>query len=68
MFLLIGFVIEYYQEKRGAYVHLYDTGLMASFLALKRGHSREVAELAEIAGMLHDLLIKNPGFSRCCRN
>ena len=44
------------EAKRGAYVHLYGTGLMASLIALKRGYSREVAELAEIAGMLHDLL------------
>ena len=44
------------RSKRGAYVHLYGVGLMASLLALKRGHSREIAELAEIAGMLHDLL------------
>ena len=44
------------EAKRGAYVHLYGVGLMASLLALKRGHSREEAELAEIAGMLHDLL------------
>ena len=44
------------EAKRGAYVHLYGVGLMASLLALKRGYSREIAELAEIAGMLHDLL------------
>ena len=44
------------EDKRGAYVHLYGVGLMASLIALKRGYSREVAELAEIAGMLHDLL------------
>jgi HD superfamily phosphodiesterase len=44
------------EAKRGAYVHLYGVGLMASLIALKRGYSREVAELAEIAGMLHDLL------------
>ena len=44
------------EAKRGAYVHLYGVGLLASLIALKRGHSREVAELAEIAGMLHDLL------------
>ena len=42
--------------KRGAYVHLYGVGLLAALLALKRGCSRETAELAEIAGMLHDLL------------
>ena len=44
------------EERRGAYVHLYGTGLMAATLALKRGFDRETAELAEIAGMLHDLL------------
>ena len=48
--------IEDEEAKRGAYVHLYGVGLMASLIALKRGHSREVAELAEIAGILHDLL------------
>ena len=44
------------EEKRCAYVHLYGVGLMASLLALKRGFGRETAELAGIAGMLHDLL------------
>ena len=44
------------EAKRGAFVHLYGVGLLASLLALKRGYSREIAELAEIAGMLHDLL------------
>ena len=44
------------ESKRGAYVHLYGVGLLASLIALKRGCSREIAELAEIAGMLHDLL------------
>ena len=44
------------EEKRCAYVHLYRVGLMASLLALKRGYEREIAELAEVAGMLHDLL------------
>lgn len=37
-------------------MHLYGVGLMASLLALKRGYSREIAEMTEIAGMLHDLL------------
>lgn len=37
-------------------MHLYGVGLMASLLALKRRYSREIAEMAEIAGMLHDLL------------
>jgi hypothetical protein len=44
------------EDKRGAYVHLYGVGLMASLLALKRGYSREIAEMAEVSGMLHDLL------------
>lgn len=44
------------EDKRGAYVHLYGVGLMAAVLATKRGYSREIAELAEIAGILHDLL------------
>ncbi len=44
------------ESKRGAYVHLYGVGLLASLIALKRGYTREIAELAEIAGMLHDLL------------
>lgn len=39
---------------RNGYVHLYGVGQAASMIALKRGHSREVAELATIAGMLHD--------------
>ncbi len=44
------------EAKRGAFVHLYGVGLLASLLAFKRGYGRETAELAEIAGMLHDLL------------
>ena len=48
--------IESEEAKRGAFVHLYGVGLMASLIALKRGFDREAAELAEIAGMLHDLL------------
>lgn len=48
--------IENEEDKRGAYVHLYGVGLMASLLALKRGYGREIAEMAEVAGMLHDLL------------
>ena len=43
------------EAKRGAYVHLYGVG-MATLLAFKRGYSREIAELAEISGILHDLL------------
>ena len=48
--------IESEESKRGAYVHLYGVGLFASLIALKRGYSREIAEIAEIAGILHDLL------------
>ncbi len=44
------------EDKRGAYVHLYGTGLCASILALKRGYDRKMAEMAEVCGMLHDLL------------
>lgn len=40
--------------KRNAYVHLYGVAQAAAMLALKRGMGRQVAELAEIAGMLHD--------------
>ncbi len=40
--------------RRCGYVHLYGVGQAAAMLALKRGHGRAVAELAEIAGMLHD--------------
>lgn len=43
-------------DKRGAFVHLYGTGLLAAVFALKRGFSRETAELCEITGILHDLL------------
>ena len=44
------------EDKRGAYVHLYGVGLIASLLAFKRGYGRKIAEMAQIAGMLHDLL------------
>lgn len=40
--------------KRCAYVHLYGVGQAAAFLSLKRGYDRNTAELAEVAGMLHD--------------
>lgn len=40
--------------KRCAYVHLYGVGQAAALIAMKRGFSRMHAELAEIAGMLHD--------------
>ena len=42
------------ETKRCAYVHLYGVGQAAAFLAMKRGCSRRVAELAQTAGMLHD--------------
>ena len=40
--------------KRCAYVHLYGVGQAAAFLSMKRGYDRNTAELAEVAGMLHD--------------
>ena len=43
------------EQKRCAYVHLYGVGLMAAAIAIKQGYSRETSELAEIAGILHDL-------------
>ena len=42
------------ETKRCAYVHLYGVGQAAAFLAMKRGYDRKTAELAEVAGMLHD--------------
>lgn len=42
------------EVKRCAYVHLYGVGLAAALLAMKRGFDRTLAELAEIAGMIHD--------------
>ena len=42
------------ETSRNGFVHLYGVGQAASMIALKRGHSKEVAELAVIAGMLHD--------------
>ena len=42
------------EQRRCGYVHLYGVGQAAALLALKRGMGRENAELAEIAGMLHD--------------
>ena len=52
--LILG--IEDKTEMRTAFVHLYGVGLLAAVFALKRGFSRETAELCEIAGILHDLL------------
>lgn len=42
------------EVKRCAYVHLYGVGQAAAFIAMRRGYSRSYAELAEMAGMLHD--------------
>lgn len=39
---------------RNGYVHLYGVGQACALIALHRGHDRAYAELAEIAGMLHD--------------
>lgn len=39
---------------RNGYVHLYGVGQACALIALHRGHDRNYAELAEIAGMLHD--------------
>ena len=46
--------IEDEEIKRCAYVHLYGVGQAAAFLAMKRGYDKSTAELAEVAGMLHD--------------
>ena len=40
--------------RRNGYVHLYGVGLAAALIALKRGYDQQTAELAEMAGMLHD--------------
>ena len=40
---------------RNGYVHLYGVGQAAAFIAMYRGHYRKYAELAEVAGMLHDI-------------
>lgn len=42
------------EVSRSGYVHLYGVGQACALLALRRGHDRAYAELAEIAGMLHD--------------
>lgn len=39
---------------RCGFVHLYGVGQACALIALRRGHDRAYAELAEIAGMLHD--------------
>lgn len=43
-------------ERRNGYVHLYGVGQAAALIALKRGHDRKYAELAQISGMLHDYI------------
>ena len=42
------------ETSRNGYVHLYGVGQACALIALSRGHNRQYAELAEIAGMLHD--------------
>lgn len=41
-------------DRRAGFVHLYGVGQAGALIALHRGHGREYAELAQIAGMLHD--------------
>ncbi|MCR5374614.1 MAG: hypothetical protein K6E39_04485 [Lachnospiraceae bacterium] len=41
------------EDKRGAYVHLYGTGLCAAILALKRGYDRKMYLIS-----LHSLRMK----------
>jgi HD superfamily phosphodiesterase len=43
-------------DRRCGYVHLYGVGMSAAIIALNRGHSTDYAELAEMAGMLHDYI------------
>jgi HD superfamily phosphodiesterase len=42
------------RDRRCGYVHLYGVGVLAALIAMKRGHDKKYAELAEIAGILHD--------------
>lgn len=42
------------EDARCGYIHLYGVGQACALIALRRGHDRAFAELAEIAGMLHD--------------
>lgn len=42
------------EQRRAGFVHLYGVGQAAALIALHRGQGREVAELAQVAGMLHD--------------
>ncbi len=41
-------------DRRDGYVHLYGVADFACTIALKRGHGKEYAELAYMAGLLHD--------------
>lgn len=50
--MLLG--IENLVDRRDGYVHLYGVAGFACTIALKRGHGREYAELAYMAGLLHD--------------
>ncbi len=50
--MLLG--IENLVDRREGYVHLYGVADFACLIALKRGHGREYAELAYMAGLLHD--------------
>ncbi len=43
------------EVQREAYVHLYGVGQACALIAFKRGYDGERAELACIAGMLHDI-------------
>lgn len=42
------------KRRRNGFVHLYGVGQACALIALHRGHDRKYAELAQIAGMLHD--------------
>lgn len=42
------------ETARNGFVHLYGVGQACAMIALHRGHDRKYAELAEVAGMLHD--------------
>ena len=42
------------ETARNGFVHLYGVGQACALIALHRGHDRKYAELAEVAGMLHD--------------
>lgn len=48
-------------ERRAGYVHLYGVGQAGALIALRRGYGREYAELAQIAGMLHDFAAYRDG-------